>query len=99
MKRFICFLRNGHRISLRCRLTEFRPVVEYQVYCRYCGSILERIFTVQYIPADIRRSQLSFTLAKYAPMERVEKFLSRVPLNEYYDASYVQRHGFILKDA
>ena len=91
MKWLICLIRK-HQVSLRCRLTEFRPVVEYQVYCRRCGKVLEKVFTLEYIPPDVRRSQLTFTLAKYADSQKVQDFLKKLPLSDYYDEKIVRQN-------
>lgn len=54
-----------HRLSLGFGTTKWRPVIYYNIYCRYCGKIMEMAYMLEQTHPDLRRLQLQFSLSKY----------------------------------
>jgi len=78
-----------HKISVRAS-NNWRPVVEYEFYCRDCGDTIEKVFTLEQIPPDVRRSQLILTAAKYVGIEKATEWGRAQKLDEFYRTDFAQ---------
>lgn len=78
-----------HAISIRAS-NQWRPVVEYEFYCRNCKASIEKIFTLEMIPPDLRRSQLILTAAKFVGMDKAEVWGRSQKCNEFFRTDFAQ---------